>query len=76
MTPETLGYANLAGLVAVLAFLWTLHRDMRDIDRRIGALAERVAKLEGMVAEISRSIQSLREDVRHLYERERPAVGE
>ena len=46
---EALDYATLAGVVAIPGFLWNLHRDMRAMDRRIGDLAERIAKLEGSV---------------------------
>ena len=35
-------YLILAAAIAILAFLWNLHRDMRGI-------AERVAKLEGLL---------------------------
>ena len=35
-------YLILAAALAILAFLWTLHRDMRG-------LAERVARLEGLL---------------------------
>lgn len=33
---------QLAGIVGIIAFLWSLHRDMRQ-------LSERVARLEGVV---------------------------
>ena len=33
---------TLAGIVAIAAFLWSLHRDMH-------ALGERVARLEGLI---------------------------
>ena len=45
MSPETLGYANLAGVLAVLAFLRGLHRDMRAMDGRIGDLARELSEL-------------------------------
>ena len=51
MSAEILQYANLAGVVAVLAFLWNLHRDivgLRDRMARLeGDLRERLARLEG-----------------------------
>ena len=47
MTPETLGYINLAGIVAVIAFLWSLHRDMRSMDGRINDLARELSELRG-----------------------------
>ena len=37
-----LDYLSLAGIVAILAFLWNLHRDMR-------ALSDRVSRLEGLI---------------------------
>ena len=42
MSPEVLQYANLVGIVAVIAFLWGLHRDVAN-------LRERMARLEGAV---------------------------
>lgn len=36
------GWLNFGGFVAVIAFLWGLHRDMAD-------LRERMARLEGLV---------------------------
>ena len=51
MSAQILQYANLAGVVAVLAFLWNLHRDivgLRDRMARLeGDLRERLARLEG-----------------------------
>ena len=40
MNAEILGYVNLAGIVAVIAFLWSLHRDLANV-------RERLARLEG-----------------------------
>ncbi len=62
---EALDYATLAGAVAILGFLWSLHRDMRAMDRRIGDLAERIAKLEGSVEVLTR----------FFVDRERHAAG-
>ena len=42
-------YLTLAGLVAVIAFLWNLHRDIGALDRRLSGITEQVAKLEGML---------------------------
>ena len=47
-------------------FLWNLHRDMRAMDRRIGDLAERIARLEGSVEVLTR----------FFIDRERHAAGE
>ena len=44
-------WANLAGFVAVLAFLWQLHRDMAD-------LRERMARVEGMVDGLTKRRES------------------
>ena len=41
----TSGWANLAGFVAVLAFLWNCQR---DVHREMGDLRERMARLEGL----------------------------
>ncbi len=53
MNADILQYANLAGVIAVLAFLWNLHRDivgLRDRMARLeGDLRERLARLEGAV---------------------------
>ena len=41
MTPEVYSIATLTVAVAILGFLWTLHRDVAD-------LRERMARLEGL----------------------------
>lgn len=64
MTPETLGYANLIGLAAVLGFLWTLHRDM-------AAVRERLARLEGIVGVLAGNVDTL---MRTFLDRERPTA--
>ena len=38
----------LAAAIAILAFLWNLHRDLRSLDRDVRGLAERFAKLGGL----------------------------
>ena len=38
-------YVLIGGVVAVLAFLWTLHRDMRS-------LSDRVSRLEGLLEDL------------------------
>ena len=45
-------WITLGGFVAVLAFLWTLHRDMAN-------LRERMARLEGRFDEMSRYIATI-----------------
>ena len=47
MSPDTI--ATLATAAVIIAFLWSLHRDMRAMEARIGKLAERMARLEGAV---------------------------
>ena len=42
-------YLILAAAIAILAFLWNLHRDMHSLDRDMRGIAERVAKLEGLL---------------------------
>ena len=53
MSADSLQYANLAGVIAVQAFLWNLHRDivgLRDRMTRLeGDLRERLTRLEGAV---------------------------
>ena len=39
----------LAAAIAILAFLWNLHRDLRSLDRDVRGLAERFAKLGGLL---------------------------
>ena len=43
-------HLTLAAMVGVIAFLWTLHRDIR-------ALTERVARLEGQMQVLSGNVQ-------------------
>ena len=47
MAPEVLGYVTLAGILAVIGFLWNLHRDMRTMDGRIDDLARELSELRG-----------------------------
>lgn len=42
-------WITVIGFVAVLGFLWNLHRDMAGIHRDIGDLRERMAKVEGLL---------------------------
>ena len=44
----TSGWANLAGFLAVLAFLWNIQRNIGGLHQNIGELRERMARLEGM----------------------------
>ena len=42
MDISTIDFMTLAGVAGILAFLWSLHRDMRN-------LSDRVSKLEGLM---------------------------
>ena len=52
MSTETI--TTVVAALAIIGFLWSLHRDMRAMERRIGELAERIAKLEGAVEVLTR----------------------
>ena len=41
--------ATMAVGIAIVGFLWSLHRDVRSLDRDIRTLSDRVARLEGAV---------------------------
>ena len=41
--------ATIAVGVAIVGFLWSLHRDIRSLDRDLRAIGDRVARLEGTV---------------------------
>ena len=47
MNDGFLDYATLAALLAIIAFLWSLHRD-------IGNLRDRISRLEGAVDLLAR----------------------
>lgn len=53
MSPEFIGYINLAGIVAVVAFLWRVDARWQDrfdtLNQRLGQLGERVARIEGIL---------------------------
>ena len=57
---EALDYATLGVGLAILAFLWNLHRDL-------ASLRERIARLEGAVDLLTKFLID--------RERERPAAG-
>ena len=52
MSPETITTAVAA--VAIIGFLWSLHRDIRALDWRVSDLAERLARLEGAMEVLTR----------------------
>ena len=58
---EALDYATLGVGLAILAFLWNLHRDL-------ATLRERIARLEGAVDLLTKFLID--------RERERPAPGQ
>ncbi len=48
----TIEWISLGGTVAILVFLWGIHRDM-------GALSDRVSRLEGRMAGVESQISML-----------------
>ena len=54
-------------MVAALGFLWTLHRDMRDLSERVAGdmsgLSERVSNVEARVAKVEGLLEGLRESL-------------
>ena len=74
MSPETLGYINLAGIAAAALFIWRVMARMEDrLDKRIGRLEEHVADLRERMARLEGALDLL---TKFLIDRERPAVGE
>ncbi len=59
MTPELIG--TLAVGIAILGFLWNLHRELRrdvaDIRHDVADLRERMARLEGLFEGFTRQPQ-------------------
>ena len=51
---EALDFATLGVAIAILAFLWNLHRDFTALQRDFATLRERIAKLEGSVDLLTR----------------------
>ncbi|MXY38469.1 MAG: hypothetical protein F4Y62_01505 [Rhodospirillaceae bacterium] len=53
MFQELIGYVNLAGIVAVVAFLWRVDARWQDrfdaLNQRLVHLGERVARIEGIL---------------------------
>lgn len=43
--PEVADWITLGGVIAILAFLWSLNRDLRN---QMADLRERMARLEGL----------------------------
>ena len=65
---EALDFATLGVGIAILAFLWNLHRDFTTLQRDFASLRERIAKLEGAVDLLTKFLID--------RERARPASGE
>ena len=59
---ETDSVVVVALMIAVLGFLWSLHRDVRNLSDRVAGdmrgLSERVAKVEGLLEGLRDSIAS------------------
>ena len=55
MTPELIG--TIAVGIAILGFLWSLHRDIAGIHRDIGGLRERMSRIEGLIEGLKRRQQ-------------------
>jgi len=53
-------YLVIAAALAILGFLWNLHRDMRSMDRRISDLSDRVSRLEGLLEGLRSAIEGRR----------------
>ena len=69
MTPETLGYINLASIAAVGVFIWQMMVRMEDrLDRKIDALAKDHQNL-------ARELSELRGEIRGRFDLT-PAAGE
>ncbi len=64
---EAVDFATLGVGIAILAFLWNLHRDFTTLQREFSSLRERIAGLEGAVELLTRFLID--------RERERPATG-
>ena len=47
---------ELGLLLAVAGFLWSLHRDVRGLDRDLRSLSDRVARVEGLLEGLRDSI--------------------
>lgn len=51
---------ELGLLLAVAGFLWSLHRDVRGLDRDLRTLSDRVARVEGLLEGLRDSIAGQR----------------
>ena len=68
MSADTI--ATLAAAAVIIGFLWSLHRDVRGLDRDVRSLSERMARIEGAFESLRGSVSRI-EDV--LYTR--PMLG-
>lgn len=55
----TTEWITLAGIVAILMFLWNLHRDMRTLSDRVSRLEGRMSGMEGQMTGIQGQINML-----------------
>ena len=69
MSPDTI--ATLAAAAVIVGFLWNLHRDLRSMDARISGLADRIGALAERVARLEGSVEIL---TKFLIDRERGRV--
>ena len=53
-------YLIIGAGIAILAFLWNLHRDLRAVDGRISDLSARVSRLEGLLEGLRSAIEGRR----------------
>lgn len=74
MSPETLGYINLAGIAAAALFIWRVMARMEDrLDKRIGRLEDHVTDLRERMARLEGAVDLL---TKFLIDRERTAAAE
>lgn len=55
---------ELGLLLAVAGFLWSLHRDVRGLDRDLRTLSDRVARVEGLLEGLRDSIAGRQSNAR------------
>ena len=47
--PCVMNYVSIAGVVAILLFLWKLHSDIVKLTKDLGTFGQRIAKIEGWI---------------------------
>ncbi|MCZ0942767.1 MAG: hypothetical protein OXJ53_06915 [Gammaproteobacteria bacterium] len=65
---DTGDIATLAVGLAILGFLWSLHRDMAGLHRDMAGLRERMAKLEGTVSGLQTNMAGMQSNVNSLLQ--------